>query len=191
MVKTGKNLLIGAFICAAFCLTAINTDAQTFKKGDFVLNAGIGLGSRYVYTNADTKIPPVSVSADFGIVDNLFNVDKLSLGVGGYFGMTSCGYTYSYGSYHYDWSWSYYIVGARGTIHYAVKDNFEVYGAVMLGYEFITYPSDYTLGGDNSDGDFFTGAVAGARYNFTKNFGVFAEVGAGIAWLNAGLSIKF
>lgn len=73
-------------------LVVAGASAQSFNKGDKVLNLGIGLGNTlYSGTGFKTTIPPVSASFEYGIVDHLFD-EKSSIGVGGYFGYTSSKY---------------------------------------------------------------------------------------------------
>lgn len=88
MKKILLTLMGLAFVC--FSLHAQNT----FKKGDKVINLGIGLGSTLYsgsyYTN---KFPPVSASFEVGVKDELFD-EKSSLGICGYVGYTGAKWDY-------------------------------------------------------------------------------------------------
>ena len=74
-------LFVLAFIFAGFALSA---QESLFNKGEKVLNLGIGLGST-LYTGSyySTRIPPLSASLEYGMVDNLFEVENLNLGLVG------------------------------------------------------------------------------------------------------------
>lgn len=51
---------------------------EVFHKGTTAINAGIGLGSYY----NSLSIPPLSVSLDYGVTDNLINGNNGSISVG-------------------------------------------------------------------------------------------------------------
>lgn len=74
----------------AMMVIASNLSAQDvmFEKGDKVVNAGIGLLSAlYSGSYYTAKMPPVSVSYEQGIIDEV--LDVASIGVGGYLGYAS------------------------------------------------------------------------------------------------------
>lgn len=69
--------LIFAFFAV---ITHANAQESLFQKGDKVVNVGLGLGTTlYSGTGYSSTIPPVSVSAEFGVKDDLFG--KANLGV--------------------------------------------------------------------------------------------------------------
>ena len=166
------------------------TNAQTFNKGDKVLSFGFGLGSTYVTwgTYYKTSVPPIFVSGDYCVREKL---GPGNLGVGGIL---------AYSAYKYDvgnWGWKYttFIIGARGTYHFTdLVPKLDLYGGIVLGAKIVSnksfgdYPGyGYTANNSGVLYDIF----AGARYYFSDNFGVMAELGYGIAWLKLGVSIKF
>lgn len=71
-------LLLVAFLFAV----ASYAQETTFVKGEKVLNLGIGLGSTlYSGSYYNSKIPPISVSLEYGVVDDLLDVAGLNVGV--------------------------------------------------------------------------------------------------------------
>lgn len=164
--------------------------AQSFNKGDKVLNLGIGLGST-VYSGSGYKItiPPVSASFEYGVVDNLFD-EKSSIGVGGYLGYTAS--KYEWGT-NYDYKYSSAIVGVRGSFHYSFIEKLDTYTGLSLGYNIVSAKSDYKeLGSYSAQGsEMYLGWYLGARYYFKETFGVMAELGYDIAYLNIGVAFKF
>lgn len=174
-------------------LVVVTVSAQSFNKGDKVLNAGIGLGSTlYSGSGYKTTIPPLSVSFEYGIIDNLFD-EKSSIGVGGYFGYTASKYEYNIASYNYEHKYTSAIIGARGSFHYAFVEKLDTYTGLSLGYNIVSSKAD-----NNNTGSFsaessalYLGWYAGARYYLTESFAVMGELGYDIAYLNIGVAFKF
>ncbi len=183
-----KHLLLSltAFLMAA----GLMAQTSVFNKGDKVVNAGIGFGSTlYTGTAYGTKIPPVSVSLEYGLLDDLFDVDDLNLGVGGYFGYTS----YKWELSQSGWNYSSVILGARGVLHYPLVDNLDTYAGLMLGFNVVSSSSFGNVGpGYSAAGSkpVFSSYV-GARYYFSDSFAGMMELGYGIAWINLGIAFKF
>ena len=180
-------------IFTVFCaLVAVaGASAQSFNKGDKVINLGIGLGNTlYSGSGYSTSIPPVSASFEYGIVDHLFD-DKSSIGVGGYFGYTSSKYDFGYSNYEYKYSNA--IFGARGSLHYAFVEKLDTYTGVSLGYNVVSAKSDHKDVGNYSaeSSSLHLGWYLGARYYFTDSFAVMAEAGYDIAYLTIGVAFKF
>ena len=174
----------------------VSSAPKLFLKGDKVLNLGIGIGSTlYSGSYYSTKIPPISASLEVGALDNLFEVDGLNLGLGGYLGFSSSQYKYSYYGYSYGWNYTYIIFGARGVLHYELTDKFDTYTGLMLGANIIN-TSEFGDFGDAEIGSASSSGLAysyfiGARYYFSDSFGVMAELGYGISYLNLGVCLKF
>ncbi len=182
-----KTLTIIAVLCG-FAFSGISQN--TFQKGDKVVNAGIGIGNTlYSGSGYTNKTPPISLSFELGVKDQLFD-DKSSLGIGGYIGYTSAKWEYS------GWGWKYtnFVIGGRGIGHYQLLDRLDTYTGLMLGYnvnsakEFgTTFGNDYSA---NASGIIWAW-FAGGRYYFTDKFAAMAEIGYGITYLNLGVSYKF
>lgn len=169
-------------LMACVAIVAVSAQDNMFSKGDKVLNATVGLGSSIYGAGFKTGIPPVGVSFEYGVKDELFN-EKSSLGIGGIVGYssatTSTGFAMSYSSI---------IVGVRGIVHYALVDNLDTYGGLMLGYNAASVK--ITGGNSTPAGGVAYGGFVGARYYFSPKFAAMAELGYGIALLNLGVSIK-
>jgi hypothetical protein len=186
-----KKLLLSLLV-VVFALTQLHAQESTFKKGDKVVNLGIGLGSTlYTGTGYKMGIPPISASLEIGIV-NLLN-DKASIGVGGYLGYSSHKYSYSAYTYTDSWTYSNFIIGARGAFHYALLDKLDTYAGLILGFNIAS--SKWTGTGTQtthaSSGGLVSSEFIGARYFISNNFAVMAELGYGITYLNLGVALKF
>lgn len=175
-----KNLKFSALLLALVALVSFSSQAQTFKRGDKILNAGIGLLYFGAYANAE-----------FAIEDNI--------GIG-----PMVGYTY-YNSgllsgYSGDYSYGQFRVGARGAYHLGdvlnLGDNsIDPYVAVGVGLLFdrdnniynsstrsVTYATKVNI---------FINPRAGARFPLSNNLSGFGEVGWGASWVTAGVSFGF
>jgi hypothetical protein len=181
-----KLLIVLAFLSVALFVNAQEVEPM-FVKGDKVANIGLGLGSG-LSSYYKTSIPPISLSAEYGIADEIF--EKGSVGVGAYLGFA----TYSWRS-SYSYRQSRVYLGPRGSFHYPLVDKLDTYVGLSLGLHYYSYKynDDYYDYYDNYD-DFNIGLYsywfAGARYYFTDNLAVMAEVGYGITYLNIGVSFK-
>ncbi len=158
---------------------------EIFSKGTSAVNVGVGIGS-YL---SDLSIPPLSVSLDYGVADNLINGNNGSISLGGYIGYTASSSTY-FGS---KFNASYTILGARGAFHYQFIPKLDTYAGLMLGYNIASSSwsgVEYNTHASASSG-VALGGYFGARYFFTENIGAFAELGYSIAYLNLGATFKF
>ena len=185
-------------IAAVLLLGLTNVKAQDlFSKGAIAVNASIGLGN---YSGYNMGIPPLSVAADFGIIDNIIG-DNGSVGVGGYVGFATNSYTYNYYSnYYYKSTVTRMCFGVRGTFHYQLSNKLDTYAGLMLGL--YTYSYSYKDNYNNNYNDLydyynnsnhsnlsFSGFV-GTRYYFSKAMALNAEVGYGFTYISAGLTFK-
>jgi len=168
----------------ALFLTASLSAQNTFNEGDNVLNLGLGIGNT-LYTGSyySSSVPPLSASYEVGVKDELFD-ENSSLGVGGYLGYSSSKYRFS-GSGS---SFSNFILGARGSLHYQFIDQLDTYAGLMLGYRIVSWNND---GFSSAASSGFTSAFyVGGRYYFNETFAGMMELGYGIAYLNIGVAIK-
>lgn len=167
------------YVVVAFFATSFAV-AQEFSKGTNVINAGIGLGGHYNNVGSGDESPSLSVSYEHGIWD-IAGPGVISLG--GYLG---------YKSYKYvnDIKWNYTIVGVRGAYHFTGLnvDNLDVYGGTMLSYNMLDING---YDGDDADSELGFSLYAGGRWYFTDTFGVFAELGYGVSYINLGASFRF
>ena len=162
---------------AAILFGSQKVSAQAFNKGNFDINAGIGVGGSFGL--------PIGLSADYGVSD------KISIGA--YAGYASTTEELLPGI---KWKYTYIIVGARGAYHFALADNLDTYAGLLLGYNAATVTFDgvssSAFGGITpTAGGLAWSGFLGGRYRFTDNIGIFAELGYGIAILQAGVNFKF
>ena len=156
---------------------------EVFHKGTTAINAGIGLGSYY----SGITIPPLSVSLDYGIADNLINGNNGSISVGGFAGYTASSHTYG----TYKSTFSYIALGGRGAFHYQFAPKLDTYAGLMVSYDIASASSNSDYAGVSvaTSGINWT-IFLGGRYFFTEKIGGFAELGYGFYNLNLGVTFK-
>jgi hypothetical protein len=177
-----KKLLLSLLV-VVFSLTQLFAQESTFKQGDKVINLGIGFGSTYYGSYYTSHTPALSASLEVGVKDGI--LDKGSIGVGGYLGYSSATWANYYKT-------SNFIIGARGSFHYPLVNKLDTYTGLLLGYNIYSYKYESSyFGSKGSAGNVMIAWFAGARYYFSNNFAVMAEVGYGIAYLTVGVSFKF
>lgn len=147
--------------------------AQSYEKGDKLLNAGIGLGTY--------GAGGIGLGGSFEVGVH----EAISVGV-------LAGYS---GKNYFGARWSVLTVGARGSYHFnellsLSDDKVDFYGGIGLGYRSITWNYNGSRNDSWGSGVSFLGHVGG-RYYLKPNMGVFAEVGSGFGTLQAGLTVKF
>ena len=181
-----KSLILASLFAFGFLLA----NAQVVKKGDKLLNLGIGFGTAlYHGTGYTGSVPPVSGSLEVLVKDDLFD-GKGAIGVGGYLGYAAYKWKYSGDD---GWKYSNIIIGPRGYLHYNLMDKLDTYAGLMLGYNIVSsswYGSGMSIGSASSGGVIFSGFL-GARYFFNDKVAAMAELGSGIAYLNLGVALKF
>lgn len=179
-----KILIVATmFFCSQFM---VNAQTSTFKKGDKVLNLGLGFGG-YSPSGYQVSTPSASASFEVGVKDNGSNSG--SFGVGGYLGYASYNENGILGDDY--WTVNKIMIGARGAYHFQLVDKLDTYGGVTLGI--IARSWKWNGLGSNSNhpsrkpysGDLFVGG----RYYFSDKFAVMGELGLG-AYLTLGISLK-
>ena len=183
-----------AFLCIAFlfALSGLRAQRSMINLGDQVLSLGLGIGNTLYIggTGYSTIVPPLSLSFEQAVADNIF--DKGVLGVVGSFGYTAYRFRYQAGSIEWGWNYHNIILGAGGLLHYPLIERLDTYIGAMLGYNLTTI-ADYGNPGDNiahSAGGFLFSGFIGARYYITDQFAAFAQLGYGVAYLTLGVSIR-
>jgi hypothetical protein len=170
--------------------------SQVFEKKSQAINIDMGFGNvNYVFDSYYSGfLPSVSVSYEYGIVRVPMG-SKMNgiLSVGGYMA-ASMSY---YGPEGYDpkeWRRSNFVMAARCNYHFVFHDRFDPYAGFAVG---VNYAMQKYIG-DNGNQDVddpgvkpFAGIYAGARWYFTDNFAVNAEVGWLISVANIGVTFKF
>ncbi len=182
-----KSIIIIASLLVVFFTSHNTLQAQTMVKGESVATLGIGLGAwTTAFTTSET--PLIIAGYETGIKDN-FGPGNLS--VGGNIAYKSGNYSF------WDSKWSYTYVAVVGRAswhpHFLQSDTWDVYTGLSLGYYFIGTGSSTT---DLDDGGIGVGGLefathVGARYNFSENWGAFAELGFGLGVIKVGAAYKF
>lgn len=192
MKKIFKIIVVG--LALALFIPTTSVKAQPFDQGDIVISAGIGLGATwYTGTYYKTTVPPIWLTGDYCLMEDL---GPGNLGVGAYLGYSAYKSTWHYLTETYGWKYTTFIIGVRGTYHFVdLVNNLDLYGGILLGGRILSskyygsdlYSSYHSATGSGVAYSFF----AGARYLFTPNIGVMAELGYGIAYLSLGVSFRF
>jgi hypothetical protein len=170
-----KKFILGVCLLGTLSLFSTTASAQ-YRKGDKLLNLGIGVNSYY------SGGIPLSASFEVGVTDDI-----------------SVGGGVDYLTYHYPGvgNFTAVYVGARGSYHFnrllnLRNENIDIYAGLSLGYRSFTWNDSYYgpgLGNTYGSG-LFLGIHAGARYYFAKSVGAFLEVGA-LGSTNARLGFAF
>ncbi len=187
-----KKLIVSIILIMG--ISTLMAQEPTFLKGDKVVNASIGLGSIYYWGSYySTSIPPLSVSVEYGYIDNLLDVENLTLGLGGYVGFSSYRYRVSSFGTEYGWNYTNIIIGARGALHYPLADKLDTYTGLLIGPRIVlssTY-GDQSFNTSSARGSGIAYSYFfGARYYFTDNLALLGELGYGISYLNLGIALK-
>lgn len=163
------------FTFVLFSLFFCNQGIAQFDKGSSALNIGLGVGG-YAY---DFGTPSISASYEVGVfpIGDGFGV----IGLGAFAGIK----TFKFNS---DIRSTTFGIAPRGTFHFTVipVENLDVYAALQLLLDFTTFSN----GGGSADFDPYPNFIAGARYSFSDNLAVFAELGYSLSYLTAGISLK-
>lgn len=169
--------------------------AQTdeFVPGDLVVNAGLGIGtSLYSGGGFNTTLPPISISADYGIEQDF--LDDGTIGVGGYFGIASAQYRTPlfFGGSEYGWNYTYTIIGVRGIYSYPIVDKLDSYVGAMVAYNHVSVKEvgDIPVGFSASSGGVRGSVFVGGRYYFSDVVSGMLELGYGISYLRLGIGIR-
>jgi hypothetical protein len=201
-----KNLLhkrtLALFTALLISAFTFGQNAPAFDKGDNTIGLGIGFGGSahnnvysygYGYSGSFVNLPAFFAIYDHG---SFSEVGPGTIGIGG-----MVAYRYSYLSDYgdYDANWTDLVIGARGTWHLTIlkdkNNHFDPYGGVLLGMRFESYKNTLLDDLDDSYDEHRVypeaGIFVGAKYNFTKNFGAFAEFGFDFPNLKMGLNFNF
>lgn len=183
------------FCGAANAQRADFRDGSVFSRGDVVLNLGIGMGNSTYNGSYTKKIPPISLSGEYGVAGDLFRNGRGAVGLGIYLGYTGAKYR-AFDNIDAGWRYHNLIAGVRGALHYQFVNRLDTYLGLLLGYdfsmtnEFGTFPTS-TRPHAPAIGGFQFAFYVGTRYYLTQHFGLFAELGYGTSILNLGFTYKF
>jgi hypothetical protein len=166
--------------------------AQAYKVGANVLNAGVGFGYSIGYISSATTTPVMHVSYEHGLRE----LGPGTLGIGGVISYQGASYSESNPSGTYKQSWSATYLGVRGTWHpdILVSGEYDVYGALQLGY--VNYSYNFSGTGvyeqsafqvkNNLSSGLGLGLIVGGRYYFTPKVAAFAEFGYDLSYMKIG-----
>jgi hypothetical protein len=209
-------------LALALCIFLLNTkvqaqDESAFDKGTTVITAGYGFPDLYrtslrisynaYSSNKVSGIGPIILKGDYGIVKFKWG-HAVGAGIVIGYSSTNIKYTYIESKWNNGIGWNNYTysqtdkyrtitVGARGTYHFFTKEKFDCYASIGLGFNINTSthttdnPNGYTSYAASRSG-LYNAFTVGIRYYFTKNIGVYSELG----WDNStpiqgGVAIKF
>ena len=168
------------------------SDVAAFSKGNSSIQVASGFGVTYDYYGSYVSLPALTVAYDLGIFNH---AGPGNIGVGGMVGIK---WAYSTGK-TYDATWLNYIIAARGTYHLTLLKNekFDPYGGVIIGVRIYDYKDSYFNQNNYKNPNSYnrvypvTGVFVGAKYNFTKVFGGFVELGYDVSLARVGFSLNF
>ena len=163
-----------------------------FDKSSKTIGVFVGAGAGYSYSYYAGYAP--SFAPSFGVLydQGLLKAGPGTVGIGGIIAANLSHVDYAGGGATYD----NFIVGVRGTWHLSIlkeKNNkFDPYGGVMLGVRILSYDyaDVYYHHVKARTVNAAQGVFVGAKYNFSRHFGAFAEVGFDAALFKIGLNFN-
>ncbi len=185
------------FLLVAGLLLAISVNAQkkkggakpAFDAGDNAIGIALGFGPSHTYGLASNYSPAFIVNYEHGIVPNL---GPGTLAIGGELGWQTSRYDYDYGGYRARWTT--FTFAVRGIYHLTIlkdKNNkFDPYGGLAAGAYIVSYDND-APGADTYPSAPFVAPFVGTKYNFTRAFGAWSELGWDVAVFKLGLNFNF
>ncbi len=212
-----KTLLATTTLLLLLFSANIKAQDVAFDKGTVVATAGFGFPDLYRgtlrvayngYTSTKvTGFGPIILKGDYGIVKFKWGH---SVGGGIVLGYNATKVDFSYtdfrwnngnnsGYYTYNQTDKYntLTIGARGSYHFFTKEKFDCYASVGLGLNINSHtqitndPTGYRSVSAGRSG-IYSAFTVGIRYFFTKNIGVYSELGWDMsAPIQAGIALKF
>jgi hypothetical protein len=180
------KIILSAFFILSFLSNSLHAQLA-YQKNMKILNAGLGAGLYGVYGSSD--FPPISVGLQFGVHERI--------SVGGLIGYSSSSYGFGYRGNIYNWSYSYFFIGARGEYHLVypqvdIPKNLDLYGGLTLGFNIVTVSEPIErVPGYAAEGSYaLFGFHIGGRYYFSESIGAFLELGYGVGVVTIGASFK-
>ncbi len=194
-----KAILFATVLSLSLATSFAQDKPAAFDKGSNTIALSAGFGYDYGYYNSYytrknyVNLPAFSLIYDHG---SFGEIGPGTIGIGGIIAMKNTYYKYADGSKR---SWSNYIIAARGTYHLTIlkeKNNkFDPYAGIMIGVRFYHYSNNHY-----NDSYYYLnnrvysvkGVFLGAKYNFAKYVGCFAEIGYDqVSIAKVGLNVNF
>lgn len=216
-MKKQITLIFASFIF----LLNVTSNAQentAFEKGSIVITGGYGFPDLYrstlrlaynSYSNRTVKgFGPLIIKGDYGIVKFKWG-HSVGAGIVIGYNSTNINFAYTDSRWYSGSGWNNYTysetdiyktvtIGARGTYHFYTKEKFDCYASIGLGFNINTYaqstndPNGVVKTAYTGRSGIYEAFTVGIRYYFTKNIGVYSEVGWDMsAPIQAGIAIKF
>jgi len=168
-MKIINTLIFVVFIA----LTSFAQQSGGYKKGDKLLNIGIGVNSFY---NGGI---PIGASCEQGITDAIsvgVNADYLS-------------------NKYFSFKFTAIYFGVRGSYHFndllkLGNDNIDLYAGPTIGYRSFSWKDARQNLGDNYGSGIFLGVFIGGKYYLSDKIGLFTELGS-IGSTNARIGVAF
>jgi len=205
-------------LASVFILFSFKSNAQdestAFEKGTVVATVGYGFPDLYRstlkvayngYKSTTVRgFGPLILKGDYGIYKFKWG-HTVGAGIVLGYNSTTIKFDYShwnknklqYLNYNETDVYRTITIGARGSYHFYTKEKFDCYASVGLGFNVNTV----TQTTDNPDGaniavskrsGLYETFTVGIRYYFTKNFGVYSELGWDMsAPIQGGIALKF
>jgi len=173
-------------IVAAVALFSLCSNAQgTFVKGTKVFKFGVGINGSGT---------PVEASYEAGVTNNFLGVKGMVLGLGANLGYYGYKESFNNMAGSYSWKYSDIVIAGRAVAHYPLIKKLDTYFGLMLGYNVASASYDGPNAGSiptPSVGGVVWGGLIGARYEFSKNWGAYLELGKSTANACLGVAYKF
>lgn len=174
-----KKIFFGVCLVGALSFLSNSALAQ-YKKGDNLLNLGLGLNSYY------SAGVPVSAIYEAGV--------SKDISFGG--GIDYLSHTYGYLNSNYRYTSVY--IGLRGSYHFNEllnlrSNDVDIYGGLSLGYRSFSWSEGNFNGtglNSNYSSGLYLGVHVGGRYYFSNNVAGFLELGA-LGSTNARIGVAF
>jgi hypothetical protein len=176
-----KSLFYTVLFYLLFSSTTSFSQGSPFNSLSTIVQAGIGLGDPDTYV-ANGATPFIGAALDKGIMDDLgFG----NLGVGGIVGVKH------FWDDQINGNWQRFLLAGRVTYHFHFVNsyNLDFYIGGMAGI--YVWGRKAEVIGENNQATASYGAFAGVRYFLNNSFGVYAEAGYGLGFLNAGVAYSF
>lgn len=203
-----KLLLVVALGFMGMIAKAQDGDAAWGGQGAKVVNVGYGVGSIWKtlfkltagFTNSKTTaVGPIAVGFEYGVSE------KIGVGVQLGYGSvknvsTDPGANSNGGDLITTEELKSLQVFARGNYHFGQSEKFDPYLGLGLGYGNFKYtvtdnesdPNYQFSGGISVPSSFIYSGALGAKYYFTSNIGIYAEIGYVTgSYFQGGIAIKF
>jgi opacity protein-like surface antigen len=186
-----KVLFVSALFILAASTKSFAQDATGAwgGKGTKVVNVGYGFGSiwKTLFKLSGSTVKstgPIALGFEYGVAEKI--------GVGLQLGYGQIKATSGSGSSTVDQKLTSFQAFARGNYHFGDSEKFDPYIGVGLGYGNFKYTSNSSSTSISVPSAFGFTAALGARYYFSTNIGIYAEIGyLSGSILQLGLVAKF